>query len=150
MCSHEPMRVALFLCLCSEISWHLIEDSLLTLVVNRAHLLLASEGIIYFILALLDLLSHLVPGASTSLSSFKGLDILTGKRNQAQFGCRCINGNNFVPSQVFCPLSHFSFSPSSFLTSPSPKFCPTSPRGYGHLLDIPSLSPYPLSSCSTS
>ncbi|KAH7919393.1 hypothetical protein BV22DRAFT_1133859 [Leucogyrophana mollusca] len=41
-------------------------------------LLLAAEGIIYFILALIDLLSHVLPAARSSLSIFKTIDIFVG------------------------------------------------------------------------
>ncbi|KAH7915877.1 hypothetical protein BJ138DRAFT_1176159 [Hygrophoropsis aurantiaca] len=45
---------------------------------GRMHLLLAGEGIIYFILALTDMLSHVAPAARNSLSIFKAMDIFVG------------------------------------------------------------------------
>ena len=45
----------------------------------RKHFLLVGEGITYALLALLDLLTHVVPSVSTNLASFKALDILVGE-----------------------------------------------------------------------
>ncbi|KAG9307980.1 hypothetical protein JVU11DRAFT_12028 [Chiua virens] len=45
---------------------------------RRAQFLLAVDGILYFIWALLDVLSHVVPAARNSLSLFKVLDFLLG------------------------------------------------------------------------
>ncbi|KAH8102171.1 hypothetical protein BXZ70DRAFT_930678 [Cristinia sonorae] len=55
----------------------------LTLVVSkrgkdRKHLLLAGEGIVYAVLALIDLLAHIIPSASNNLAIFRGLDIAIG------------------------------------------------------------------------
>ncbi|OAX42215.1 hypothetical protein K503DRAFT_387978 [Rhizopogon vinicolor AM-OR11-026] len=45
---------------------------------HRAHLLLAADGIFYFILALVDLLSHVTPAARNSITIFKAMDIFIG------------------------------------------------------------------------
>lgn len=45
---------------------------------SRKHYLLAGEGVIYFVLALLDLLSHVISTVRTSLTAFKAFDILIG------------------------------------------------------------------------
>ncbi|KAF9224858.1 hypothetical protein BS17DRAFT_54079 [Gyrodon lividus] len=45
---------------------------------DRAHILLLTDGILYYIWALLDMLSHVVPAARNSLSIFKALDICLG------------------------------------------------------------------------
>lgn len=44
----------------------------------RTEYLLSAEGIIYFFLALLDLLAHRLPSITSSLSRFKALDIFIG------------------------------------------------------------------------
>ncbi|KAL4251047.1 hypothetical protein ABKN59_006225 [Abortiporus biennis] len=45
---------------------------------GKKHLLLSAEGLVYFTIALLDLLIHLIPGAHHSLSFFKGIDTTIG------------------------------------------------------------------------
>lgn len=45
---------------------------------DRKHVLLTSEGLTYFTLALLDLLVHIIPAIGDSLTVFKPLDILIG------------------------------------------------------------------------
>ena len=49
----------------------------LTLMTSRRYLL-AAEGIFYMFLAVLDVLTHEIPMFSSSLSSFKSLDIFIG------------------------------------------------------------------------
>ncbi|KZT08137.1 uncharacterized protein LAESUDRAFT_77405 [Laetiporus sulphureus 93-53] len=44
----------------------------------RQHVLLTSEGLAYFSIALLDFLVHVIPAVDRSLGVFKPLDILTG------------------------------------------------------------------------
>lgn len=45
---------------------------------RRKHVLLTSEGLAYFSIALLDFLVHVIPAVDRSLGVFKPLDILTG------------------------------------------------------------------------
>jgi len=45
---------------------------------DRKHLLLAGEGFAYAALALLDLLTHVIPAISNNFTAFKALDILVG------------------------------------------------------------------------
>ncbi|KAF8836999.1 hypothetical protein BDN67DRAFT_247156 [Paxillus ammoniavirescens] len=45
---------------------------------SRAHILLIADGILYFVLALLDTLSYVVPAVRNSLSCFKVLNIFVG------------------------------------------------------------------------
>ncbi|KAI0708624.1 hypothetical protein C8Q76DRAFT_123184 [Earliella scabrosa] len=45
---------------------------------DKKHVFLAAEVIVYFILAVLDVLTHTIPNIGTSIDTFKSLDILIG------------------------------------------------------------------------
>ncbi|KAH9928006.1 uncharacterized protein BXZ73DRAFT_48551 [Epithele typhae] len=45
---------------------------------DKKNVLLSSEVFVYFLLAILDLLTHAIPNIGTSLESFKALDIIIG------------------------------------------------------------------------
>jgi hypothetical protein len=45
---------------------------------NRQHLWLAAEGWIYLVLALLDMVSHLLPAGRKGAETFKALDTVLG------------------------------------------------------------------------
>lgn len=45
---------------------------------SKRHYLLSAEGVVYFALALLDLLAHIIPAVSHSVSIFNILDIFIG------------------------------------------------------------------------
>lgn len=46
---------------------------------SKRHYLLSAEGVVYFALALLDLLSHIIPAVSHSVGIFNVLDIFIGE-----------------------------------------------------------------------
>ena len=74
---------------------------------HRKHVFLASEVFVYFILAVLDLLTHTLPTIGSSLDSFRSLDIIIGQCNRSlTFGCVLT-----VRLQASRPSSRFSFTP---------------------------------------
>lgn len=50
---------------------------------SKRHYLLSAEGVVYFALALLDLLAHIIPAVSHSVSIFNILDIFIGAPHQS-------------------------------------------------------------------
>jgi len=48
-------------------------------VIRRRHLLLTAEGWLYFVLALVELLSNLIPAVRGNISIFRALDVGIGE-----------------------------------------------------------------------
>ncbi|KAI0922800.1 hypothetical protein AcW1_002639 [Taiwanofungus camphoratus] len=65
---------------------------------ERRHILLVTEGLVYFSLALLDFLVHVITGVGRSLAVFRILDILTGVAS-------------FIPLLLY--TLHLSLSPTA-------------------------------------
>ena len=81
---------------------------------NRCRFILALEGPMYFVLAVIDFLTHVVPGAQKSLSTFKGIDIFIGDLF-ALFLCKSQAGNSpldwpgsvsFIPVVLYIIFLH--------------------------------------------
>lgn len=89
---------------------------------NRKEYLLSFEGLVYFFLALLDLLSHNAASIRDSLPNFKALDIFIGS------------------SFLYCVCAHVSFQPRYLINLPA---CAV------HVLPLPTRykGPHPLLTC---
>ena len=80
--------------------------------IGRKQLLLGAEGCTYFMLALLDLLSHLLPAIRDNIGTFKVIDTVLGKLEN------CYDRASLIISQAL-----LQFFPSSSMGSSSSFFC---------------------------
>ena len=100
--------------------YSLVISSILISAFPRTHYLLAGEGIVYFILAAVDLSAHVMPGVRNSLATFRSFDIAVGESNAVNSDCsltsfRYTGNNPFVtlhcvpiPLRDATPPQHFA------------------------------------------